>query len=248
MKTKFFVIGFCSALILVAVSSGVYATRQYSKSFSDVKEGAWYYTPIMDLSEEGLINGYSDGTFGVGKNITREEAAKLFYLTSLRIEKLENELKLMKNEAVVEKETTENEEIIEENNEDQAEEETLVLHIATDLDGEGTLLASYAYFYENVNKFKVAYPSIYYWNNTIAGTLKDSGYLWKVDFSKNDFSGEEEIIVDFSVSIVKEELIESSSEVLIFINRDEETKYLVEGGKDILQDLQRIAVSIKNIE
>lgn len=40
--------------------------------FSDVKSDAWYFKYICTAAEKGIINGYPDGSFGVGKIITRE--------------------------------------------------------------------------------------------------------------------------------------------------------------------------------
>jgi hypothetical protein len=250
MKTKFFVIGFCSALILVAISSGVYATKQYSKSFSDVKEGDWYYSAVMDLSEEGLINGYADGSFGVGKNISREEVAKLLHLTSLRITKLENELALIKNgEAKAEPEEKELEEELEDELDAEPEDkpEQIVMDIVVDLDAPSTLPVGYEIFEESFNKFKISYPKLYYWNNLIADSKKSEGYLWQVQFSLEDFAEAEEPEIAFMVSIVEKEKIESDREVLIFVKRNDETSFLLEGDIKDLRDLQRIAASFKNI-
>lgn len=47
--------------------------------FSDVNEGDWYYEAVMTLGNYGLINGYSDGTFRPGNDITREEIAYIMY-------------------------------------------------------------------------------------------------------------------------------------------------------------------------
>lgn len=44
-----------------------------SCSFSDVKSDAWYFKYICTAAEKGIISGYTDGSFGVGKAITREE-------------------------------------------------------------------------------------------------------------------------------------------------------------------------------
>ncbi len=45
--------------------------------FSDVKSYEWYVKAIKIAFASGLTNGLGDGTFGIGKNITREEAAKI---------------------------------------------------------------------------------------------------------------------------------------------------------------------------
>lgn len=46
-------------------------------SFSDIHEGNYYYVPIMELTKEGIINGYDDGTFKSKNPINRAEALKI---------------------------------------------------------------------------------------------------------------------------------------------------------------------------
>lgn len=48
-------------------------------SFSDVKNGAWYYDAVMYMAERGYINGYPDGTFKPNSYITRAEIAQIMY-------------------------------------------------------------------------------------------------------------------------------------------------------------------------
>lgn len=54
---------------------------------SDIDPDAWYIPYLQRAIEENIIQGYSDGTFRMGKPITRAEAAKLVYflLTSKEI-------------------------------------------------------------------------------------------------------------------------------------------------------------------
>lgn len=248
MKTKFFIIGFLSALVMVSLSGAVFASREYSKYFSDVKEDQWYYSAVMELSEEGLINGYADGTFGVGKNITREEAAKLFYLTNLRIAKLEGQLADEDDEIVVEEEETETSEEPSTESEGTLDEEQIVLNVTVDLESESTLPAGYSVFEEDLKKYKVSYPSIYFWDNSIGESMKADGYLWRTEFSLEDFASVDEPEIDFIVSLVDPDLVESDSEVLIFVKRDATTSFLVEGKLAKMKDLQKIAASFKNIQ
>lgn len=54
----------------------------YSSKFSDVPSGAeneWYSIPILWASETGIVNGYTNGKFGVGDPITREQFCKMMY-------------------------------------------------------------------------------------------------------------------------------------------------------------------------
>ncbi|QOX65055.1 S-layer homology domain-containing protein [Anoxybacterium hadale] len=45
--------------------------------FADVKEGSWYVPAIKAAVAAGITDGYQDGTFGVGRMISRQEAAKV---------------------------------------------------------------------------------------------------------------------------------------------------------------------------
>ena len=44
---------------------------------SDVKEGMWYYDCINSAYTYGIVNGNGDGTFGIGRNITRQDMARI---------------------------------------------------------------------------------------------------------------------------------------------------------------------------
>lgn len=48
--------------------------------FDDVSATDWFFKYVMTAYEEGLVSGYSDGTFGPGNSITRGEAAKVVTL------------------------------------------------------------------------------------------------------------------------------------------------------------------------
>ncbi len=52
-------------------------TADNSKSFSDVPETHWAKTNISTLAAKGIITGYTDGTFGLGKKIKRAEAVTM---------------------------------------------------------------------------------------------------------------------------------------------------------------------------
>ena len=47
--------------------------------FADVADDAWYSEAVQWASEQGIITGYSDGTFGPNKNITREQLVTMLY-------------------------------------------------------------------------------------------------------------------------------------------------------------------------
>ena len=50
-----------------------------TSKFSDVKKGAYYYSAVNWAVENGIIGGYSNGKFGVGDNITREQVCTILY-------------------------------------------------------------------------------------------------------------------------------------------------------------------------
>ena len=52
----------------------------YSSKFSDVKAGQWYSSAILWANRKGIVQGYSNGSFGINDNITREQIAKMLYL------------------------------------------------------------------------------------------------------------------------------------------------------------------------
>ncbi|WP_162463217.1 S-layer homology domain-containing protein [Paenibacillus psychroresistens] len=48
-------------------------------SFSDVKEGAWYYSSVASAEKLGISKGNSNGKFGINDLITRQEMAVMIY-------------------------------------------------------------------------------------------------------------------------------------------------------------------------
>lgn len=54
-------------------------TSEENLVFSDMAEGEWYVPYIAAAKEAGIILGNTDGTFGIGSAITREDAAVMAY-------------------------------------------------------------------------------------------------------------------------------------------------------------------------
>lgn len=50
--------------------------------FTDVEQDAWYYQYIASARQLNITSGYPDGTFGVDREITRQEMASLAYRTA----------------------------------------------------------------------------------------------------------------------------------------------------------------------
>ena len=47
--------------------------------FADVREGAWYYDAVRFVSENGLMDGYGSGQFGVTDNLSRAQLAQILF-------------------------------------------------------------------------------------------------------------------------------------------------------------------------
>ncbi len=47
--------------------------------FSDISSYQWYVPPLSWASENGIVNGYGDGRFGVDDAVTREQFAAILY-------------------------------------------------------------------------------------------------------------------------------------------------------------------------
>ncbi|MCI6553434.1 MAG: S-layer homology domain-containing protein [Lachnospiraceae bacterium] len=51
----------------------------YTDKFPDVADGKWYSEAILWANKEGIVNGFSDGSYGINVNITREQIAKMLF-------------------------------------------------------------------------------------------------------------------------------------------------------------------------
>ncbi len=59
-------------------------------SFTDVDENDWFYTPVMEMTKYGILNGYSDGSFKPNKVVSREEFATMM-VRALKLEIVDSE-------------------------------------------------------------------------------------------------------------------------------------------------------------
>lgn len=48
--------------------------------FTDVKAGIWYSDAIIWANQNGIVDGYLTGAYGIDDNITREQIAKMLYM------------------------------------------------------------------------------------------------------------------------------------------------------------------------
>ncbi len=51
----------------------------FGNSFTDVSEDKWYYEYVSAAKHYKIVDGYTDGTFGAGLNITRQDMCKILY-------------------------------------------------------------------------------------------------------------------------------------------------------------------------
>jgi hypothetical protein len=51
----------------------------YSSRFHDVAAGLWYTDAILWAADTGVVTGYTNGNFGPGDNINREQMALMMY-------------------------------------------------------------------------------------------------------------------------------------------------------------------------
>ena len=77
MNVRFFTIK--TLILCLLLPSSAYA-------FPDVNVDDYHYVPIQYLEENGIIDGYDDGTFRANNNINRAEALKMLALASSMIE------------------------------------------------------------------------------------------------------------------------------------------------------------------
>ena len=52
---------------------------EFKDQFSDVPAGKWYSNAILWAYKNKIVSGYTDGSFGIDDNITREQIAKMLY-------------------------------------------------------------------------------------------------------------------------------------------------------------------------
>ena len=50
-----------------------------SKPFKDVNSSDWFYKCVLWAAKEGIVNGYSNGTFGPLDKITREQVVTMLW-------------------------------------------------------------------------------------------------------------------------------------------------------------------------
>lgn len=77
MKLRISTVLLTTALLLTTATQPAQA-----KSFTDVPESHWAHGPIDTISDQGIINGYPDGTYKLNQSVTRAQAAKILALAT----------------------------------------------------------------------------------------------------------------------------------------------------------------------
>ena len=55
------------------------ADISWSNSYQDISENSWYYDAVRFVSENGLMNGYSNGMFGPNDYLSRAQLAQILF-------------------------------------------------------------------------------------------------------------------------------------------------------------------------
>ncbi|MER3484099.1 MAG: S-layer protein, partial [Meiothermus sp.] len=66
------------AVLVLASFFGAFASAQ-TTTFKDVPAGHWAREAVEYITQQGLIQGFPDGTFRGNQNLTRYQAALIFY-------------------------------------------------------------------------------------------------------------------------------------------------------------------------
>ena len=77
-----------AALSTALVIGAMGTTFASANPFSDVPKTHWAYDAVQQLANEGIIEGYGDGTFVGDKNITRYEMAQMVAKAMAKMETL----------------------------------------------------------------------------------------------------------------------------------------------------------------
>jgi|GEM_PF-5460634 len=79
---KKYIIGLITGIILTCVPIAV---AYEAGVFNDVPAGQWYSESVGALSNLGIVNGYSDGSFMPGKNVSRAELSVMLTRSLIRM-------------------------------------------------------------------------------------------------------------------------------------------------------------------
>lgn len=68
---------FVKMIIIIILITLILPSKIIAVDFNDVYENEWYYKDIQELSNKGIVKGYTDGTFKPRNNVTYSEALSM---------------------------------------------------------------------------------------------------------------------------------------------------------------------------
>jgi len=77
---------------LIVAAIGAEADDESDVTFSDSDKNAWYHPFISAAYSKGIVTGNADGSFGIGKSITRQDAAVMLYRAIAKKREIDNML------------------------------------------------------------------------------------------------------------------------------------------------------------
>ncbi len=63
--------------LILRLSAEAASDSNSSLSFADVKDGTWYYDAVYEAADQGIVNGYPDGTFRPDDVVSRRAFLKM---------------------------------------------------------------------------------------------------------------------------------------------------------------------------
>ena len=70
---------FCAIILTISLVISFAPCYAQTFGFSDMNEADWYYQTVTNMVQQGLVNGYEDGTFRPNNTISRIEFTKIAY-------------------------------------------------------------------------------------------------------------------------------------------------------------------------
>lgn len=81
MNKPKWIVTFCiSVMMTLSIVLSGSAAAQETGQYTDVPKKHWAYSTIQNMSKQGIVNGYSNGTFKPNESLTREQFAKMLAL------------------------------------------------------------------------------------------------------------------------------------------------------------------------
>jgi len=72
---------------MAVVALGITVDGSKDTTYTDVDSSAWYAPYVAAAEKAGIVSGVGDGEFGVGRTITRQEAATILHRIATKLGK-----------------------------------------------------------------------------------------------------------------------------------------------------------------